>query len=34
VIGAHRQASFLRASHSADSRTIMRQMVVPTLVAR
>jgi len=34
VIGAHRQSSFLRPGHSADSRTIMRQMVVPTLVAR
>jgi len=34
VIGAHRQASFLRPGHSADSHTIMRQMVVPTLVAR
>ena len=34
VIGAHRHASFLRASHSKDSRAILRQMVVPTLVAR
>lgn len=34
VIGAHRHYSFPRASHSANSRKIMRQMVVPTLVAR
>jgi nucleotide-binding universal stress UspA family protein len=34
VIGAHRQASFLRPSQGADSRTILRQMIVPTLVAR
>ncbi len=34
VIGAHRHAGFPRPSHSADSRTILRQMVVPTLVVR
>ena len=34
VIGAHRHTSFPRAAHSASSRAILKQMVVPTLVAR
>ena len=34
VIGAHRHSSFPRTAPSADSRAILRQMVVPTLVAR
>jgi nucleotide-binding universal stress UspA family protein len=34
VIGAHRHASFLRPSKGADSRTILRQLIVPTLVSR
>jgi nucleotide-binding universal stress UspA family protein len=34
VIGAHRHTSFPRAAPSANSRAILRAMVVPTLVAR
>jgi len=34
VIGAHRQAGLLEAGRRRDSRSILRQMVVPTLVAR
>ncbi len=34
VIGAHRHSNFPRTAPSANSRAILRQMVVPTLVAR